>query len=332
MTHQRIVLAKRPVGAPTPDCFELQEAADAPLEEGDVRIATRFLSADPYMRGRMNDVKSYVPPFQIGAPIDGFGIGEVVESRNPAFREGDIAAGRIGWESRTRVRGGEGLRKVDPGPFPLSWRLGVLGMPGMTAWVGLLDIGKPKAGETLYVSAASGAVGQIVGQIGKKLGMTTIGSAGSDEKVAFIKEECGFDHAFNYKSVGDLGAALAERAPKGIDVYFENVGGAHLDAALVAMNPFGRIVACGMASQYNLTEPYGVKNTMMIVGKRLRMEGFIVSDHFARMAEFETQMSEWLSAGDIVFREDVAEGLENAPAAFIGMLEGKNFGKQVIKV
>jgi NADPH-dependent curcumin reductase CurA len=221
---------------------------------------------------------------------------------------------------------------IPAGKVPLSWYLGVLGMPGMTAYVGLLDIGKPKAGETVYVSAAAGAVGQIVGQLARMQGCRVVGSAGSDDKVAWLTREAGYDAAFNYKTSGPLGAALGEHCPKGIDVYFENVGGAMLDAVLTRMNVRGRIAACGMISQYNLEQPEGVHNLMAVVGNRLTIQGFIVSDHFDRLPQFIQQMTGWLADGKVVYREDVAEGIENAPAAFIGMLKGENFGKQVVKI
>ena len=207
-----------------------------------------------------------------------------------------------------------------------------MGMPGMTAWIGLLDIGEPKEGETVYVSAASGAVGQVVGQIAKLKGCRVVGSAGDDEKVAYIRDELGFDAAFNYKTVGSLTGALRETCPDGIDVYFENVGGAMLDAVLATINPFGRIVACGMISQYNLENAEGVKNLMVIVGNRVKFQGFIVSDHFNRMPEFIGEMAGWVSSGKIKYRESITQGIENAPKAFIGMLKGENFGKAVVEI
>ncbi len=331
-TNKQILLKSRPKGWVTPDNFELAESPVPEPGDGDVVVQNLYLSVDPYMRGRMNDRKSYVPPFQIGEPLMGGAVGQVSASANANFKVGDTVSGMLGWEQYTLVKGGAGLMAVPPADVPLSYFLGVLGMPGMTAYVGLLDIGAPKEGETVYVSAAAGAVGQIVGQIAKLKGCHVVGSAGDDAKVDWLTSEAGYDSAFNYKSVGSFDDALAERCPKGIDIYFENVGGAMLDAALAAMNPFGRIVACGMISQYNLEQPEGVKNLFHVVGKRLKMQGYIVSDHFDRLPAFIQEMSGWLAEGKIRYREDVADGIENAPAAFIGMLKGENFGKQVVKI
>jgi NADPH-dependent curcumin reductase CurA len=256
----------------------------------------------------------------------------VAESNNERFAAGDYVTGMLGWEQFSLAKGGAGLVKVDATAAPLSYYLGVLGMPGMTAYVGLLDIGRPKEGETVYVSAAAGAVGQIVGQIARLKGARVVGSAGSDDKVAWLTGEAGYDAAFNYKTAGSLAETLAGHCPKGIDVYFENVGGRMLDAVLTKMNLRGRIVACGMISQYNLERPEGVHNLMAVVAQRLLIQGFIVSDHYDQRSRFLQEMGGWLRAGQVKYREDVAEGIENAPAAFIGMLKGRNFGKQVVKL
>lgn len=328
----QVLFKSRPSGWVVPENFELHEGTVPEPGDGDVLVRNRYMSVDPYMRNRMNDVKSYVEGFKLGKVLTGGVVGEVAKSNNPAFKEGDQVSGMLGWENYTNVPGGAGLMKVDGSLAPLSWYLGVLGMPGMTAHVGLLKIGQPKEGETVYVSAASGAVGQIVGQIAKLKGCRVVGSAGSDEKVAFITEQCGFDAGFNYKKVDSLGETLRTHCPDGIDVYFENVGGRMLEAVLNQMNPFGRVSACGMISQYNLEKPEGVHTLLNVVGKRLRIEGFIVSDHFAELPTFIQEMGGWLKNGDITYREDVKEGLENAPAAFIGMLKGENFGKQVVKI
>ncbi len=328
----QVLFKARPSGWVGPEHFELRESAMPEPGDGDVLVRNLYMSVDPYMRGRMNEGPSYVEGFRIGEVLTGGAVGEVAKSNNPAFAEGDTVSGMLGWERYTNVPGGKGLMKVDASIAPLSWYLGVLGMPGMTAYVGLLKFGQPKEGETVYVSAASGAVGQIVGQIARLKGCRVVGSAGSDEKVAFITEQCGFDAGFNYRKVDSLSGALKETCPDGIDVYFENVGGAMLDAVLTRMNPFGRIAACGMISQYNLERPEGVHNLMTIVRGRIRIEGFIVSDHYDELPGFIAEMGAWLKNGDITYREDVKEGLENAPAAFIGMLKGENFGKQVVKI
>ena len=256
----------------------------------------------------------------------------MASSNAAKLAEGDYVFGMLGWEEFTLVRGGKGLRKLDPGLAPLSYHLGVLGMPGMTAWYGLLEIGQPKEGETVLVSAASGAVGQVAGQLAKMKGCRVVGSAGADDKVAYLEDELGFDAAFNYKTVPSLDRALEESCGQGIDVYFENVGGAMLEAVLGHVNVRARIVACGMISQYNLETPEGARNLMPIVANRLKIQGFIVTDHYDRFGEFQEQMSGWLKDGKVRYREDVAHGLENAPVTFIGMLKGQNFGKQVVRI
>ena len=331
-TNKQVLLKSRPQGWVTPENFEIAEAPAPAPGDGDVLVRGLYMSVDPYMRGRMMDRKSYVPPFQIGEPLKAGVVGQVVESKNPNLKPGQIVSGMLDWAEYTLVKGGTGLMPIPQSNVPLSYFLGVLGMPGMTAYVGLLDIGKPKQGETVYVSAAAGAVGQIVGQIAKMKGCRVVGSAGDDEMVGWLTKEAGYDAAFNYKTVGSLDKALAEHCPKGIDVYFENVGGAMLDAVLVKMNVRGRIVACGMISQYNLEKPEGVHNLMMVVGNRLTIQGFIVSDHFDRLPTFIQEMSGWLAEGKIKYREDVADGIAAAPAAFIGMLKGENKGKQVVKI
>ncbi len=329
-TNRQITLKSRPEGWAGEENFELTEAAMPEPTGDDVVVRNLYLSVDPYMRGRMREARSYVPPFELGKPLQGGAVGQVAASNNASYREGDLVQGLLGWEDYSLVPEGRGLMKLEPGAAPLSYYLGVLGMPGMTAWVGMLDIGQPKSGETAVISAASGAVGQIAGQIGKLKGARVVGSAGRDDKVAYLLAELGFDAAFNYKTVSSLDEAMAEACPDGIDVYFENVGGKMLEAVLEHVNLHARIVACGMISQYNLTEPEGIHNLFKVVGNRVKIQGFIVSDHFDRLPQFLAEMSGWLKDGKIIYREDVAEGLENTPAAFIRMLKGENFGKQVV--
>ncbi|MFP6748302.1 MAG: NADP-dependent oxidoreductase [Alphaproteobacteria bacterium] len=329
--NTQILFKSRPTGWVDASHFEIVQTSLADPGPGEILVRNIFLSLDPYMRGRMRDRKSYTPGFELGKVLQAGAVGEVVASNDLALAEGDLVEGRLGWENYTVVSAAL-VDKVDGKAASLSHYLGVLGMPAMTAWIGLRNIGQPRTGETVYVSAASGAVGQVAGQIAKMHGCHVAGSAGSDHKVAYIQDELGYDAAFNYKTAPSLDEALAASCPKGIDVYFENVGGAMLDAVLLRVNSYARIVACGMISQYNLAEPKGVKNLSTMVGNKVRMQGFIVSDHMDQKPAFMAEMSGWLAEGKIKYREDITEGIENAPAAFIGMLKGENFGKQIIKI
>ena len=327
MTVSReIRLAARPRGVPQPSDFELAEVELPDPGDGEVLIRNAYVSVDPYMRGRMNDAKSYVPPFQVGEPLSGGAVGKVVASRNTQWPEGSWVVHMLGWREAA-ISDGAGLLPADPSLAPVSTALGVLGMPGLTAYVGLLDIGRPREGETVFVSGAAGAVGSVVGQIAKPKGCKVIGSAGSAEKVAWLRE-LGFDEAFDYRET-DTREALSD----GIDIYFDNVGGATLEAAIGALRPKGRVVACGAISQYNATEPPpGPRNLFLTVTKRLRIEGFIVSDHFDRFPDFLVDMGGWVRDGKVRYRETVVEGIENAPAAFIGLLGGENIGKMLVRV
>ena len=298
--------------------------------DGQVLVKNHYLSLDPYMRGRMNDQRSYAAKVELGEVMTGETAGEVVESRNPKYQRGDTVAGRVGWQQYA-LSDGSDLRKIDAKLVPMSAHLGVVGMPGVTAWIGLNDIGQPKPGETVVVSAASGAVGSVVGQLAKMKDCRVVGVAGGREKCDFVVKELGFDACIDHRA-GDLPQALAAATPKGIDVYFENVGGPLLDAVLLRCNPFARIPLCGMVSQYNATERYGVQNLMMAVGMRIKLQGFIVSDNMARWPEALKELVQGVRDGRIKYRETVTEGLENAPRAFIGMLKGENFGKQLVKI
>ena len=327
---REIRLASRPLGAPTPGNFSLATVEVAEPGEGEVLVRNRFMSVDPYMRGRMNDVQSYVPPFAIGAPLDGGAVGEVVASRTPELKVGDVVVSQRGWREFFIAPAGE-VKQVDARVKPLSLYLGVLGMPGLTAWVGL-NLVDTKTGDRVFISAAAGAVGSIAGQLAKLRGCTVVGSAGSAEKVRMLVDELGFDAAFNYKD-GNIAAQLAKAAPKGIDVYFDNVGGAHLEAALESMRPYGRVIYCGAVSTYNDAEPTpGPRNLNYVIGKRLTIKGFIVIDHFDRMGEFIAEASAHLAAGKLKIKETVVEGIENAPQAFIDLLRGSNTGKMVVKL
>jgi NADPH-dependent curcumin reductase CurA len=332
-TQREIHLAARPRGAPRPSDFELVETPVPEPAEGQILVRNVYLSVDPYMRGRMRDVKSYVPPFQIGAVLDGGSLGQVVTSRHPRFAEGDFVVGMQGFREYY-VSDGAGQRKIDPALAPLSAHLGILGGTGLTAYVGLLDFGKPKAGETLLVSAAAGAVGMVVGQIGKILGLRVVGIAGGPEKVRWLVDELGFDAAFDYRAAaGRLDGAIAEHCPEGVDIYFENVGGAMLEAALANMKPFGRIPLCGMIALYNDEQPQpGPRNLTLCVARRLTLAGFIVSDHLDRLPAFTRDVSAWLAQGRLRNRETIVQGIENAPAAFIGLLGGENLGKMLVQV
>lgn len=329
---REIRLANRPVGLPRESDFELAEARIPEIREKGVLVRNIYMSVDPYMRGRMIDRPSYVPPFQIGEPLAGACVGQVVASRNTGFPVGDYVTSARGWREYY-VSDGTDLIKIDPRLAPIQTYLGTLGMPGMTAYVGLLDIGLPKAGETVFVSAASGAVGAIVCQIAKIKGCRVIGSAGSREKVSWLRNEAGIDGAFNYKETEDLVAEVGKHCPKGIDVYYENVGGKHLEAALEHLNLFGRIVMCGMISQYNATEPEpGPRNLFYMTTKRLTVRGFIVSDHLDRRSQFLGDMSQWIAEGRIKWKETIVTGIENAPKAFISLFKGENFGKMLVKI
>ncbi|MFC7048406.1 NADP-dependent oxidoreductase [Emcibacter nanhaiensis] len=331
INHQ-VLLKSRPVGWVTEENFDYV-AGDMPVPgPGEILVKNKYMSLDPYMRGRMNEGKSYVAPFEIGKVLQAGVVGEVIESHNEKFAVGDHVSGMLGWENYS-ASNGAGLMKVDPDIAPLSWNLGILGMPGMTAYVGLMSIGEPKEGETLFVSAASGAVGSVVGQLGKIMGLRVVGCAGEDDKVAWLIDELGFDAAFNYKTCGPVYKKMREVCPEGIDINFENVGGEIMEAALWQMKDFGRIILCGMIANYNDTEMTpGPRGMAVMIQRRLKMQGFIVSDRPDLCGEYVQKAAGWVRDGKLKYRETVTEGLENAPRAFIGLLKGENFGKQIVKL
>jgi NADPH-dependent curcumin reductase CurA len=328
--NRQVLLRRRPVGMPTPDDFEIVSSPVPAPGAGEVFSRTLYLSLDPYMRGRMNEGKSYATPVNVGQAMVGGTVSQVVESRHPGFAAGDFVVGYDGWQAFA-VSKGAALRKLDPKQAPLSTALGVLGMPGMTAYVGLLDIGQPKAGETVVVSAASGAVGSAVGQIARIKGCHAVGLAGSDRKCDHVVSELGFDACINYKTQ-DVGEALRAACPRGIDVYFDNVGGPILTAVLRLINRNARIPLCGMISQYNATELPPGPNLIPLLVNRALIKGFIVSDHADRLGDFLRDCTGWVQDGSLKYREDIVEGLEAAPAALIGLLEGGNFGKLLVRV
>ncbi|KAM7460857.1 hypothetical protein LguiA_028978 [Lonicera macranthoides] len=298
-----------------------------------VLVKNLYLSCDPYMRIRMKNIQgNYVEPFTLGSPINGYGVAKVLESGHPNFKKGELVWGRTGWEEYSLITATDSLNKVQHTDVPLSYYTGLLGMAGLTAYAGFYEVCSPKKGETVFVSAASGAVGQLVGQFAKLLGCYVVGSAGSKEKVDLLKNKFGFDEAFNYKDEQDLDAALTRYFPNGIDIYFENVGGKMLDAVLPNMRLHGRIAVCGMISQYNLEEPEGIRNSFCLITKRVRMEGFLVFDYYHLYPKFLELVLPQIKEGKIVYVEDTAEGLESAPAALVGLFSGRNVGKQVVIV
>jgi len=334
--NRRIVLNSRPVGAPTPENFRLEKKVVPVPADGEILLRTLYLSLDPYMRGRMSDAPSYAPPVEVGAEMLGGSVARVERSLHPDYQAGDLVLSFNGWQDYA-VSDGTGLTKLDPRMPQPSLALGALGMPGFTAYMGLLDIGQPKAGETVVVAAASGAVGSVVGQIAKLKGCRVVGVAGGAKKCRSVIDDLGFDACIDHHSA-DFNQQLATACPKGIDVYFENVGGKVFDAVLPLLNPAARIPVCGLIAHYNDTAlPAGPDRlgllTRTLLTKRIKMQGFIIFDDYGhRYAEFYSQMSAWLNEEKIIFREDIVDGLENAPQAFIGLLEGKNFGKLIIRV
>lgn len=332
LTNRKFTLASRPVGMPKPADFKLVEAPVLSPNAGELLAKTLYVSVDPYMRGRMNDAKSYAAPVEIGGVMVGGVAGQVIESANPRFAVGDIVQGEFGWQEYA-ITNGKGIRKIDPSIAPISTSLGILGMPGLTAYFGLLEIGKPKAGETVVVSGAAGAVGSIVGQIAKIKGCRAIGIAGSDDKVRYVVDELGFDGAFNYHTTKNYVEKLKELCPKGIDVYFDNVGGAITDAVIPLLNTHARLSICGQISQYNLEKPEtGPRWLWALIVKQARAEGFLVFQFADRFAEAAVEMAGWIKQGKLKCKEDIVQGFENLPQAFIGMLQGDNTGKRLVKV
>jgi NADPH-dependent curcumin reductase CurA len=327
---REIRLVARPQGFPDEELFEVAETAIPDPAEGQVLIRNAYLSVDPYMRPRMNDVRSYVAPFTLGEAMTGGAVGRIAVSRNSRYPEGDWVVHQLGWREWA-LSDGAALRRLDATAAPVSTSLGVLGMPGFTAWYGLFVVGVPQEGETVLVSGAAGAVGSAAGQMAAIAGCRVIGSAGSETKLAWLRE-LGFDAAFNYREQTPR-EALAELAPDGIDMYFDNVGGDHLEAAIGALRTHGRVVGCGSISRYNDAEAApGPRNMFLVVTKRLRLQGFIISDHFDRFGEFAREATQWVRDGRLQYRETVVDGIENAPKAFLGLLRGENIGKMLVKV
>ncbi|MGS0528141.1 NADP-dependent oxidoreductase [Zobellia nedashkovskayae] len=328
-----ILLKNRPKGKPSVSDFEFVEN-DSPLDikDGELLLDTTYVSVDPYLRGRMSDAKSYVPPFELNKPVHSGIVAKVIASKHKEFNNGDYLAGMLNWSTQ-QVSNGEGLTKVDGEKAPLSTYLGILGMTGLTAYLGLTEIGKPKKGETLVVSGAAGAVGSVVGQIGKILGLRVIGIAGSDEKVDMLKSKFGFDEGINYNTTEDMTAAIAKAAPNGVDVYFDNVGGPISDAVLFNINHFARMIICGAISVYNNTElPKSVSVQPFLVKNSALMQGFIVSNYSEKFPEAMKHLSTWLAEGKLTYSETVVEGFENIPQAFIDLFDGKNKGKMIVKI
>ncbi len=329
---RQIEQKSRPDGVPTKANFQIGEETLSPIAEGEFLVLNEWMSVDPYMRGRMNDSASYVKPFQIGKPLEGGCVGKVIESLNADFAVGDYVLGSLGWREKWKSTG-EGVSLVDPKLAPVQTFLGVLGMTGMTAWAGLTRVARLKSGSTVFVSAASGAVGSVVCQIAKLMDCRVIASAGNAKKIAWLREKAHVDEVFNYNATEDLSGELGALAPNGIDVYFDNVGGEHLEAALDHMNIHGVIVSCGMISTYNSTEPVPApRNLFKIIGKRVRMEGMLVSDFLDQHYAFLNDMSGWINSNALVWEETVTVGLENAPEAFIGLFKGDNLGKSLVRI
>lgn len=329
-TNRQILLKSRPVGEPKESDFALVETPIPEPGAGEVLNRTIYLSLDPYMRGRMSDRVSYAAPVDLGSVMVGGTVSQVMQSNHPQFSVGDFVLGYDGWQAYG-VSKGETLRKLDPKQAPISYALGITGMPGMTAYFALLDVGQPQAGETVVISAASGAVGSVAGQIAKIKGCRTVGVAGSDEKCDYVVKELGFDECINRKTQ-ELGSALKTACPDGIDVYFDNTAGPILEAVLQHINLGARIPLVGLISQYNAENSPPGPNLMPLLVKRALIKGFLVTDYQQRQAEFLNDVFQWLQAGKLKYKEDVVESLENAPSAFIGLLQGKNFGKLIVKV
>ena len=329
-TNRQFRLASRPTGVPTRENFDLVETDVPEPGAGEVLVRTRYLSVDPYMRGRMDAGESYAEPWAVGEPMHAGVVGEVVESKHGRYGEGDVVTGNLHWADYA-VASGDALQPVDPEHAPISTALGVLGMPGRTAYFGLFEVGRPRAGETVAVSAAAGAVGSVVGQLAKLNGCRVIGFAGSDEKTDWL-EEIGFDEAINYETA-DLREAVADAAPDGVDVYFDNVGGPITDAVFANLGVDARVAVCGQISLYNAEElPTGPRKLGALIEKRARVEGFLVSDFAPRFEAATEELARWVASGDLNYEETVTEGLENAPDAFLGLFEGENVGKQLVKV
>jgi NADPH-dependent curcumin reductase CurA len=330
-TVREIRLKSRPQGLPTADNFEVATVELPAPAAGEVQVKNLWMTVDPYMRGRMNDVKSYVLPFQLGQALEGGAVGQVTASADPSLKPGDLVQSNFGWREGFNAPAGQ-VQKLPAANLPPQAYLGAAGMPGLTAYAGLLRVAELKDGDIVFVSGAAGAVGSVVVQIAKAKGHTVIGSAGGAEKAAFLKE-IGCDAVIDYKAEADLNAALARAAPQGIDVYFDNVGGDHLEAALNAARPFGRFALCGAISMYNATElPPGPRNLVQCVGKQLTLRGFIVSTHWDMMGDFHRDLGEWMRAGKFTWKETVKEGIAQAPEAFLGLFKGENLGKMLVKL
>ena len=334
-SNRRIVLASRPTGSPTQSNFRMEEQALAELKEGQILLRTLYLSLDPYMRGRMSSAESYAAPFEIDAPMGGGTVSQVEESRNGNFSAGDLVLSYSGWQDY-EISDGRGINKLDPRLTRPSYALGVLGMPGLTAYYGLLELGEPKAGETVVLAASTGAVGSVVGQIAKLKGCRVVGIAGAQEKLDYATDVLGYDECISHRDP-NMASQLADACPDGIDVYFENVGGSSWEAVMPLLNNFARVPVCGLIAHYNRTSlPPGPDRMSqlqaMILIKRIRMQGFIISDHFDRFGDLVTDMGGWLEQGLVKYREDIVDGLENAPEAFFGLFSGNNFGKLIVKV
>lgn len=327
-----ITLAKRPTGKPSEANFNFEKQEKPNPAEGELLLEAKYVSVDPYMRGRMDDTESYVPPFELDKPIEGGMIAKVVESKHGDFDGGNYVSGRLEWKE-FQTSDGEGLMKVDADMAPLSAYLGILGMTGLTAYMGLTQIGKPQEGETLVVSGAAGAVGSVVGQIGKIKGCRVVGIAGSDEKADMLQSKFGFDGGINYKTTDDMTSAVAERCPDGVDVYFDNVAGEIADGVHQNMNRFGRIVNCGAIAHYNATSvPTGPRVEPMLIQKSIKMQGFIVGNYQDKFPEGVKQLAQWLNEDKLEYSETTVEGFENIPGAFLDLFEGKNKGKMIVKV
>lgn len=326
------MLKSRPVGKPTAENFEIVKAPAITLNNGELLLKAKYISVDPYMRGRMSDAKSYVAPYEVGKPIEGGVVAEVVESRSPQFSPGDAVIGMLQWKLVQAVSA-EKVTKLNKETAPLSYYLGILGMPGLTAYFGLLDIGKPKEGETVVVSGAAGAVGMVVGQIAKIKGCRVVGIAGSDAKNSYLKNELKFDEVINYRTTKNIAEAVAQACPNGVDVYFDNVGGEISDAVMAQINKGARIAICGQISLYNNTEmPVGPRLQPTILKKSALMQGFIVSNYAARFPEGVKQLAQWLSEGKLTYQQTITKGFENLPAAFMGLFEGENMGKSLVEI